>query len=171
MGSIQWSFLLELQDLGLYKVTNNLLFGITGSTQLWNSNNPSYWNYGINTCSRAKSLDLFWTEVQGWYNPTTFWMTKVHWIRSEPKFKDDTILPHSWWPKFTRSILNRSSRVIQSFFILDDRGHRITSGHMSWDDTIPLHSRRLRSSDHFREISKGWYNPNSISRTEVTRSL
>src|SRR5713101_2014707 len=26
-----------------------LPFGITGSTHLWNSDNPSYWNYGINT--------------------------------------------------------------------------------------------------------------------------
>ena len=77
-----------------------LPFGITGSTQLWNLDNPSSRNYGINTRSRVpKSPDLFWTEVQGWYNPTTFSMTEVHWIRSEPKSKDDTILPHSRWPK------------------------------------------------------------------------
>ena len=67
-----------------------------------------------------KSLDPFWIEVHGWYNPTTFLSTEVtrsilnrgsqmiqsyhvleyqsQWIHSEPRFKDDTILP-SQWPK------------------------------------------------------------------------
>ena len=45
------------------------------------------------------SPDPFWTEVQGWYNPATFSMTEVHRIRSEPKFKDDTILLHSRWSR------------------------------------------------------------------------
>ena len=195
-----------------------LPFGIMGSTQLWNSDNPSSRNYGINTRSRVpKSPDLFWTEVQGWYNPTTFSMTEVHRIHSEPRFKDDTILPPSRWPKFTGSILNRSSRMIQSYHILndqsytgsilnrisrmiqsyrilddwsytgsvlnqisrmiqsyhilDDRGHWITSRHMSQDDTIPLHSRRPRSLNHFRESSQGWYNPTSFSKIEVFGSL
>ena len=139
-----------------------LPFAIMGSTHLCNSDNPSSCNYEINTHSQVpKSLDLFWTEVQGWYNPTTFSMTEVHRIHSEPKFKDDTILPHSrwpkftevqgWynpatflmtevhricselnskddtilppsqWPKFTGSVLNWSSRMIQSYHLLDDQ--------------------------------------------------
>ena len=62
-GSSQWSFLSELRDLGLYRVTND----------------PSFRNYGINTCSRVpKSPDPFWTEVQGWYNPTTFTETEIY---------------------------------------------------------------------------------------------
>ena len=59
--------------------------------------------------------DTFWTEVQGWCNPTTFMKTEV-----------------------TRSILDRCPRMIQSLFILEDQGHRITFGQMSRDDTIPL---------------------------------
>ena len=72
---------------------------------------------------------------------------------------------------YTGSVLNRSSRMIQSCHILDDRSHHITSGHMSQDDTIPLHSQRLRSSDHFRASSQGWYNPTTFSTTEVTRLI
>ena len=49
--------------------------------------------------------DPFWTEVQGWYNPAAFSMTKLHWIRSKPKFKDDTIIPHS-----------RESRSLDTFW-------------------------------------------------------
>ena len=87
-----------------------------------------------------KSLDPFWIEVHGWYNPTTISMTQV-----------------------TGSILNWSSWMIQSYHILDDRGHLITSGHMSRDDTIPLHSRGLRSLAHFRASAQGWYNPTATS--------
>ena len=145
MGSIQWSFPLELWDLGLYGVTNN----------------PSFQNYGINTVVEFRqsfllelqnqhtflstevtgsilnrgsrmiqsyyllddrsSPDLFWTKVQGWYNPITFSMIEFHRIRSEPKSKDDTILPPSQWPKFIGSVLNRSPRMIQSYHLLDDR--------------------------------------------------
>ena len=76
--------------------------------------------------------------------------------------------------------------MIQSFHILDDQStpdpfwtevqgwynpvtlsmtevHQIYYGHMSWDDTIPLHSRRPRSPDHFRASSQGWYNPTTTS--------
>ena len=42
---------------------------------------------------------------------------------------------------------------------------------MSRDDTIPLHSRIPRSSDHFRESAQGWYNPTTFLRTEVTWSI
>ena len=135
-------------------------------------------------------------------------MTEVHRIRSEPKSKDDTILSPSRWPKFTRSILNWSPRMIQSYHLLDDQSsldhfwtyvlgwynpssfsktevsrsllgkfpgmipshhilddwsHRITSGHMSRDDTIPLHSRRPRSPGHFWASAQGWYNPTATS--------
>ena len=125
-----------------------LPFGIMGSTQLWNSDNPSYWNYGINTCSQVpKSPDLFWTKVQGWYNPTTFLMTEVHRIHSEPKFKDDTILPPSRWLNFTRFVLNRSPRMIQSYHLLDD-----------WS-----------SPDPFWIEFQGWYNPGTFSMIKFHR--
>ena len=58
-----------------------------------------------------KSLNPFWTKVQGWYNPTTFSRIKV-----------------------TGSILDRCPGMIQSLFILEDRGHQITFGQMSRDD-------------------------------------
>ena len=128
---------------------------------MWNSDNPSSRNYRINTRSRVpKSSDLFWTEFQGWYNPTTFLMTKFHRIHSEPKFKDDTILPHSRWPKsqdhfresaqgwynptsflkaeVSESLLDICPKMIQSLFILKDRGLQITLGQVPRDDTIPL---------------------------------
>ena len=61
--------------------------------------------------------------------------------------------------------------MIQSHHVLEDRGHQIYYGQMSQDDTIPLHSQRPRSSDHFRESNQGWYNRTMFSRTEVTRSI
>ena len=61
--------------------------------------------------------------------------------------------------------------MMQSYHILEDRGHWIYYRQMSQDDTIPLHSWRPRSPDHFRESSQGWYNPNTFSRTKVTRSI
>ena len=61
--------------------------------------------------------------------------------------------------------------MIQSYFILEDRGHRITLGQMPRDDTIPLHSRGPRSPNHFRESAQGWYIPVTFSRTEVTGSI
>ena len=138
---------------------------------MWNSDNPSSRNYAINTCSQvSKSPDPFWTKFQGWYNPTTFSMIEVHQICSEPKSKDDTILPPSRWPKFTGSILNQSSRMIQSCHILDEV-HRITSRHMSQDDTIPLHSQRLRSPDHFWTYVPGWYNPIATSLLPLSRKV
>ena len=100
------------------------------------------------------SPDPFWTEVHGWYNPTTFSMTEVHRIHSRHMSQDDTI---------TRSILNRGSWMIQSYHILYDRSHQIHSGHKSRDDTIPLHSQILRSSGHFWASSQGWYNPTATS--------
>ena len=61
------------------------------------------------------TLDPFWTKVQGWYNPATFSMTEV-----------------------TGSLLDICPRMIQSLFILEDRGLRITLGQVPRDDTIPL---------------------------------
>ena len=171
-----------------------LPFGITGSTHMWNSNNPSSRNYGINTCSRVpKSLDSFWTEVQGWYNCTTFLMTEVHWIRSEPNSKDDTILPPSRWPNFTGSILNQSSRMIQSYHIHEDwdlrinfelrfRDDAIHHFHGAWDllihfepkfrdDAIPPHSRGPRPPDTFWTEVQGWCNPTTFMKTKVTGSI
>ena len=87
-----------------------------------------------------KSPYPFWTEVHGWYNPTTISMTEI-----------------------TGSILNQGSRMIQSYNYLDDRNHQFHFGPMSRDDTIPLHSWGPRSPDHFRESSQGWYNPTTTS--------
>ena len=162
------------------------------------------------------SSDLFWTEVQGWYNPATFSMIEFHQIRSKSKFKDYTILPHSRWSKFTGFVLNRSPRMkqschllddqsspdpfwtkfqgwynpttfsmtkvtgslldicpgmIQSLFILEDQGLRIILEHMSWDYTIPLHSRGLRPPDHFRADAQGWYNPTATSLLPLLRKV
>ena len=97
---------------------------------------------------RPKSPDLFWTDVLGWYNPSSFSRTEV-----------------------TESLLDICPRMIQSLHILDDRSHRITSGHMSWDDTIPLHSRRPRSPGHFRESVQGWYNPTATSFLPLLRKF
>ena len=83
-----------------------------------------------------KSPDPFWTKVQGWYNPTTFSSTEV-----------------------TRSILNKSSRMIQSYHVLEYRSHRIHSEQNFKDDTILPHSRGPKSPDHFRTNVQGWYNP------------
>ena len=56
---LRQSFLLELRDqfndpsfhnYGIYVFTELLTilpFGITGSTHIWNLDNPSYWNYRI----------------------------------------------------------------------------------------------------------------------------
>ena len=51
-----------------------------------------------------KSPDPFWTKFQGWYNPTTFLSTEL-----------------------IGSILNKSSRMIQSNHILEDQSHWICS--------------------------------------------
>ena len=61
--------------------------------------------------------------------------------------------------------------MMQSYHILKDQGHQIYYWQMSLYDTIPLHSRRPRSPDHFREGSQGWYNPIMFSMTEVTGSI
>ena len=71
----------------------------------------------------------------------------------------------------SRYILNRISGMMQSHHIHEDRSHRIYFGQMSQDDTIPLHSRRPRSPNHFRASAEGWYNPTTFSRTEVTGSI
>ena len=110
------------------------------------------------------SPDPLWTKVQGWYNPTTFSMTKVHRIHSEPEFKDDTILPH-YRPKFTWSLLDICLGMIQSLLILEDQGLWINLGQVPKDDTIPLHSWWPRSPDYFWTYVPGWYNPSSFSNT------
>ena len=60
---------------------------------------------------------------------------------------DDTILPPSWWPKFTGSILNRGSWMMQSYHLLDDQS----------------------SPDPFWTEVHGWCNPTTFSMTEVHR--
>ena len=69
------------------------------------------------------------------------------------------------------SILNRSSRMIQSCHILNDRSHQMYYGHMSWDDTIPLHSLGPKSLDHFRTSVQRWYNPIATSLLPLSRKV
>ena len=88
----------------------------------------------------------FWTEVQGWCNPATFSGTEASGYLSEPRFKDDAILPHSRGPKPPYTFLNRSSRMMQSFHILRDRSLRIPF----WTEV------------------QGWCNPTTFSRTEAS---
>ena len=59
-------------------------------------------------------------------------------IHFEPKFRDDAILPHSWGPRPPDTFLDRCPGMIQSLFILENRGLRVTLGQVSRDDTIPL---------------------------------
>ena len=47
-----------------------LPFRITGSTHLWNSDNPSYWNYGINTFVELKQSFLL--ELRDQFNDPSF---------------------------------------------------------------------------------------------------
>ena len=61
--------------------------------------------------------------------------------------------------------------MMQSYHILEDQGHWIYYGQMSQDDTIPLHSWRPRSPDHFRESYQEWYNPITSLMIEVTGSI
>ena len=138
---------------------------------MWNSENPSSRNYGINTRSWVpKSPDLFWTEVQGWYNPTTFMGTEISRyilkqgsgmmqsnhihggqnirIRFEPRFKDDAI--HHF----------HGGRDLRIHFEPKFR-----------DDAIPPHSRGPRPLDTFWTEVKGWCNPTTFLRTKVTESI
>ena len=92
------------------------------------------------------------------------------WINFEPKFKDDAILPLSRGLR-PPDTLNQNLWMMQSHFILEDRGLHINLGQVPRDDTIPLHSRIPRSPDHFWASAQGWYNPTTFSMTEVTESL
>ena len=116
-----------------------------------------------------------------------------HRIHSEPKFKDDTILPHSRGPRspdtfwtevqgwcnpttFTGAktsgyILNRSSGMMQSHHIHGGRDLQIHFELKFKDDAIPPNSWILKSRDLFWVDVPGWYNPSSFSSTEVIGSL
>ena len=61
--------------------------------------------------------------------------------------------------------------MIQSFHILEDRSHWITSGQISQDDTIPLHSRGSKSPNHFRTSVQEWYNPTATSLLPLSRKV
>ena len=138
------------------------------------------------------SPDPFRTEFQGWYNPTTFTGAKTsgYILNRGSSIMQSTTFTRAETSKYilnrslgmmqsyhihgaetSRYILNRSSRMMQSHHIHEDRSHRIYFGQMSQDDTIPLHSRGPRSSDHFWTDVPGWYNPSSFSRTEFSGSL
>ena len=47
-----------------------LPFGIMGSTHLWNLDNPSYWNYGINTYVELRQSFLL--ELRDQFNDPSF---------------------------------------------------------------------------------------------------
>ena len=49
LRSYQRSFLSKLRDQNICGTQTILPIGIMGSTHLWNSDNPSYWNYEINS--------------------------------------------------------------------------------------------------------------------------
>ena len=116
---------------------------------MWNSDNPSSRNYRINTHSWVpKSSNPFWTEVHGWYNPTTISMTEV-----------------------TESILNWGSQMIQSYHHLDDRSHQVHYEPRFMDDTILPPSWWPKSPDPFWTEVHRWYNPTTISMTEVTGAI
>ena len=108
-----------------------------------------FMDYTIPPPSREPNpSDLLWTEVHGWYNPTTFLRTEV-----------------------IGSILNKSSRLIQSYQIIEYLNHRIHSEQKLKDDTILLRSRVPKSPDLFWTEVQGWYNPTTFLRTEVTGSV
>ena len=44
---LRQSLLSKVRDQVFTELPMILPFKITGSTQLWNSDNPAYWNYGI----------------------------------------------------------------------------------------------------------------------------
>ena len=97
---------------------------------------------------RPRSSDHFRASAQGWYNPVMFSRTEV-----------------------TRSIMDRCPRMIQSLFILEDRGLRITLGKVPKDDTIPSHSRWPRSPDLLWTDVPGWYNPSATSLLPLSRKV
>ena len=127
LRSYQQSFLLELRDLGLYRVTNN----------------PSFRNYGINTVVELRQSFLLELWDQHTFSST----------------------------EFTVSVLNQSSRIIQCYHIhgdqdlqihfelrfRDDAIHHFHGGkdlqiHFEprfRDDAIPPHSLGPRPSDTF----------------------
>ena len=170
-----------------------LPFGITGSTHMWNSNNPSSRNYGINTRSRVpKSPYPFWTEVQGWYNPTTFTGTEISGYilnRGSGMMQSPTFMGG----ETSRYIFNWILGMIQSYHFhggrdlrihfeprfRDDAIHHFHGGWDLWihfqpkfmDDAILPHSRRPKSPDLFWTDVPWWYNPSSFSRTEFIESL
>ena len=111
------SFLSELRDQVFMELPMILPFGITGSTHLLNSDNPSFQNYGINTSVELRQS--FFLE-----------------LRDQVFTELPTILPFE---------------ITGSTHVIEYRSHRITYGHMSQDDTIPLHSQGPRSPYHFRE--------------------
>ena len=68
------------------------------------------------------SPDPFWTKIQGWYNPTTFLMTEVtldtFWTEGQGWYNPTTFL----MTEVTGSLLDICPGMIQSLFILQDRG-------------------------------------------------
>ena len=136
---------------------------------LWINSEQKFKDDTIPLHSRGeKSLDQFWTKVQGWYNPSWFSRTKV-----------------------TGSVLNKISWMIQSHHILKDRSHQIhfeqefrdyiipphswgpkSPSHfrrMFKEDTIFLHSWIHKSMDHFRTNVHGWYTPTATSALDISR--
>ena len=95
-----------------------------------------------------RPLDTFWTEVQGWCNPTTFTGAETsRYIlnRGLGMMQSTTFMG----AETSGYILNRISGMMQSHHIHKNQNHRIYFGQMSQDDTMPLHSQGLRSLDHF----------------------
>ena len=70
LRSYERSFLSELQDQHRCGTQKILPIGIMGSTHLWNLDNPSYWNYGIN--SMIFLLELWDLGLYGVTNDPSF---------------------------------------------------------------------------------------------------
>ena len=101
------------------------------SVQMYQDDTIPQYSRGLN------SMDLFWTDVSGWYNLSTFSRTEVTGSILDrcPRMINLSSFSST---EVTESLLDRCRRMIQSLLILEDRGLQITLGQMPRDDTIPL---------------------------------
>ena len=153
---------------------------------MWNLDNPSSRNYGMNTHSWVlESPDPFWTEVQGWYNPTTFTGTEIsgyilNWglgmmqayhfhggwdlrIHFEPRFRDDAI-HHFHGADTSRYILNQGSGMMQSTtfmraetfeYILNRSSGMMQSYHFHEGQDLQIHFEPRFKDDAIHHFHEG----------------
>ena len=131
-----------------------LPFIITGSTHLWNLDDPSFQNYGIKSLrsyQRSFLSELWDLGLYGVTNDPSFWNYGINTVvELRQSFLLELRDQHTFSStEVTGSILNWGSRMIQSYYLLDDRS----------------------SPDPFWTKVQGWYNPTTFSMTEITKSL